>query len=162
MSIDHTQSDSLPLLWSRILRPSHRTLPEQLVGLGIYLLLCLGVQFFSGRAPGWVETILSTLYFLSLAFGMWALWRRYSLRTLRWELPIFLAQFLFQAAGSLSSLVLHQQLLTLVALLLLWSNTLLAALLFWKKERLSGSLLFFPVLWNFYLVGLNMVICSKP
>lgn len=162
MSIDQAQSASPPLPLGRFLRPSHRTRPEQLVGLGIYLLVCLAFEFLSGLASHY-SPILGTLYFISLALSMWSLWRRYSLRVLKLELSIFLAQFLFQMAWTFSFFVLQETLLALVALLLLWCNTLLATLLFWKKEPFSGWLLLFPIFWIFYLVGLNMVLCiSNP
>jgi tryptophan-rich sensory protein len=94
---------------------------------------------------------------------MWTLWRRYSLRTLKLELSVFIAQFAFQAVWSISHFFFHQTLLALVALLLLWCNILLATMLFWKKERLSGWLLLFPLAWIFYLVGVNMITCiSNP
>lgn len=159
MSIDQSQSDSLSLPWVRVLRPSHRTRPEQLVGLGIYLLIALGFEVFS-RLTG---EFLGTLYFICLALSMWTLWRRNSLHVLKLELSLFLSQFAFQMAWCISSFVLQEELLALVSLLLLFSNTLLATLLFWKKERLSGILLLFPLFWIFYLVGLNMVLCiSNP
>ncbi|HSX11139.1 MAG TPA: tryptophan-rich sensory protein [Chlamydiales bacterium] len=170
MSIDHSQPDSLQLPGFRILRQSHRTRPEQIVGLGIFLLISLGFQLIGGLSTQFYDILPSRLYAalcltysLSLAFGMWTLWRCYSLRLLKLELSVFLGQFLFQMVWSLSFFALHEMLLALVALLLLWSNTLLSLLLFWKKEKLSGGLFLFPLLWIFYLVGLNMVICiSKP
>lgn len=170
MSIDQSQPDSLLLPGLRFLRQSHRTRPEQIVGLGIYLLICFGFELLGGLAGPFYQTTpdpvfnsLCTIYYAFLAFGMWTLWRRYSLRVLKLELSVFLGQFLFQMIWSVSFFALHEALLALVALLLLWSTTLLAALLFWKKERLSGSLLLFPLLWIFYLVGMNMVICiSNP
>lgn len=147
MSVDQ----SLPLT-SRI--PSHRTRAEQVVGLGLYLLLSLGAFLMSK---------IGILYFLFLSLSMWTLWRRHSLRVLKLELSVFLSQFLFQAAWSLSYFAMHETLLSLVILLLLWCNTLLAALLFWKKEPLSGLLLLFPLIWIFYLVAQNMVTCiSNP
>jgi len=166
MSVDQSQQDSHSLTSVRFLRPSHRTRPEQLVGLGIYLILCLGFQLLGGWLAQFsnpVYTLLCAAYFLSLGLSMWSLWRRNSLRVLKLELSLFLAQFLFQMLWCLSFFVLQQTLLALVAILLLWSLTLLAGLLFWKKERLSGALLLFPICWVFYLVGLNMVICiSNP
>lgn len=154
MTIDQSQTDSIIFSLGR---SSHRTRPEQIVGLGIYLLICLGFQIISGLTTNF----LGTLYFLSLGFGMWTLWRRYSLRVIKLELSVFLAQFFFQIAWSVSFFAIEQSLLALVALLLLWFNTLLASLLFWKKERFSGLLFLFPLIWIFYLVGLNMVTCMS-
>lgn len=152
MSIDQIQSNAIS--WARILRPSHRTLPEQIVGLGIYLLISLGFEV-SCRLT---TDFLGTLYFICLGLSMWSLWRRYSLRVLKFELSIFLSQFFFQGVWSLSYFLLHQELLSLVTLLLLWCNTLLAVLLFRKKDPLSCWLLFFPLVWTFYLSAQNMIL----
>lgn len=159
MTIDQSQRSSLSLF---CVKPSHRTGPEQLVGLGIYLLIGFGFEVLSFFTTEF-SVFFCTLYFLCISFSMWNLWRLYSLRVLKLELSLFLANFLFQMAWSFSFFHLQVMLLALVALLLLWCNTLVATLLFWKKERLSGGLLLFPLLWIFYLVGLNMVKCiSNP
>lgn len=155
MTIRESQSESLALSFGK---PSHRTRPEQFVGLGIYLSIALGFEAIS-KLPA---QLMGTLYFISLGLGMWALWRRYSLRVLKLELSTFLAQFFFQIAWSLS-FTFEQSLLALVTLLLLWCNTLLATLLFWKKEKISGILYLFPLIWIFYLAIMNMGICiSNP
>ncbi len=156
MTIHESQSESVPF---PVGRSSHRTRPEQLVGLGIYLLLSFGFEIVSGLTT----QFLATFYALFLALGMWALWRKFSLRVLKLELSVFLAQFLLQIGWSVSQFVLKQSLLGLVALLLLTCNTLLAALLFWKKERISGLLYGFPLIWVFYLAFSNMIACiSNP
>jgi hypothetical protein len=154
MTLDPAPSESL--IFS-LKQSSHRTRPEQIVGLGIYLSLCIGFETISRLTTNFF----GTFYFISLALGMWTLWRRYSLRILKLELSVFLAQFVFQVIWSLSFFLLEQLLLALVALLLLWCNTLLAALLFWKKERISGLLYFFPLIWVFYLVAQNMLACMS-
>lgn len=156
MTIDQTQSDSLSISRGQFLRPSHRTLAEQIVGLSIYLLICIGLE----ALLNFKDQLWGTLYYLALALSMWTLWRRYSLRVLKLELSTFVAQLILQIAWSLSY---QEKLLSLVALLLLWCSTLLAALLFWKKGRLSGGILLFPLVWIFYHAGLNMITCiSNP
>lgn len=147
MTIHEQQSESFPYAFGK---PSHRTRPEQLVGLGIYISISLAFQFLSGLST----QRLSTPYSLFLALGMWALWRRYSLKVLKLELSLFLAQFLFQMAWRFS-----QPFFVLVALLLLTSNTLVTSLLFWKKEKTSGILYLFPLFWVFYLACVNMISC---
>jgi hypothetical protein len=136
---------------------SHRTVPEQGVGLGIYLLLSFGI----GAISGLPRDFLGSLYFLFLALGMWSLWRRYSLRVLKFELSAFLAQFFFQITWSISFFILGQTLLALVSLLLLWITTLVTLLLFWKKEWISGVFFLFPMIWIFYLAGASMLSCMS-
>lgn len=133
-------------------RPSHRTRPEQLVGLGIYLSVSFGFLLISGLNT----QFLSIFYALFLSLGMWALWRRFSLRVLKLELSVFLAQFVFQLGWRLD-----QPPLVLVSLLLLNTTTLVALLLFWKKERSAAALYIFPLLWVFYMACLNMIHCIK-
>lgn len=156
MSINQSQSEVALLARASLLKPSHRTRPEQCVGLGIFLLICLAFEALSA-------TPLSPygLWALSLTASIWTLWRRYSIRVLKLELAVFFAQFLFQVSWNCSFFYFHEMLLALVALLLLWCNTLLAAVLFWKKERISSLLLLFPLVWIFYLAGLNMMICLR-
>lgn len=137
---------------------SHRTLPEQLVGLGIYLAIGSGLSALSG-----LFTSSSFIYGLFLSLGMWSLWRKFSLRVLKLELSLFLAQFVLQFAWSASLFLAHQSLLALVALLLLSCNTLVATLLFWQKQRYAGFFYLFPLLWVSYLTCMNMISCiSNP
>jgi len=157
MTIDD-RSQREPLLVQKIpfLGISHRTKGEQGVGFGIFLALSLGIETLAS-----LPSSSYGIWGLSLALSIWSLWRRYSLRVIKLELSVFLSQFIFQIASSVTFFLFNQILLTLVSLLLLWCSTLLTALLFWKKERLSSLLLFLPLLWVFYLVGLNMVICMR-
>lgn len=183
MSIDHSQPDALSVSPFRLFKPSHRTRPEQIVGFSIFLLVSFSFEllnrwivsfsFYSDwyrsltLAPwafkSWPYTPLWAGYHLLLGLAMWTLWRRFSLRTLKLELSIFLAQFVFQTAWCSSFFLLQETLLALVGLILLLCNTILLALLFWKKEKLSGQLLIPPFFWVFYMMGINMAVCiSNP
>lgn len=183
MSIDHSQPEVLFPARPCFFKPSHRTRPEQVVGLSMFLLVSLATEallrwILSFTFPGpwflaldqapwamknWPASSLWTGYHILLSLAMWTLWRRYSLRKLKLELSLFITQFALQTFWTLSFFLLQETLLALIALLLLLSNTLLSSLLFWKKERLSGQLLILPLVWIFYLMGINMVICiSNP
>ncbi|PIS02890.1 MAG: hypothetical protein COT85_02335 [Chlamydiae bacterium CG10_big_fil_rev_8_21_14_0_10_42_34] len=155
MTIDHYKSDSLVPYWGQIFKPSHRTRPEQLLGLGIYLSISLSIELLGGLTTHF----LGIIYSISLGLSMWSLWRRYSLRVLKLELSLFLAQFIFQLTWCLSYFGANQMLFSLVTLILLWSNTLMAALLYWKKDRLASFCLLYPLILVFFLVGTNMVTC---
>lgn len=148
MTIREHQSD-LSFSYDRL---KSRTRPEQVVGLGIYLLVSFGFMLISGLN----NQYLSIPYALLLSLGMWSLWRKFSLRILKLELSVFLAQFFFQLGWRLET-----ALLVLVSSLLLTTITLLATLLFWKKERAAGLLYLFPLLWVFYLACRNMFECIK-
>jgi tryptophan-rich sensory protein len=147
------------------LSSSHRTIPEQLVGLGIYLLasflLFASLRFFpfpSAAISDLTYQILSFTHLLSWGVSMWLLWRAHSLRKSKLELSLFLAQFLFLISWCITCST-GAMLLAMAVLLLLWCNTLIAAVLYWKKEKISGVFLVFPILWIFYLAVLNMLLC---
>ncbi len=152
MTIDQTRLDLHPPSLGKVLKKSHRTRPEQAVGLGIYLSIALGFQIAFPLGGHFFGVFCSIL----LSLSMWTLWRFFSLRALKLELSIFLLHFLLQ---TMSFFALQKILLELVVLLLLWCNLLMAILLFWKKERLSGIFLLYPVIWIFYLIGMNMMQC---
>lgn len=159
MSIEQSQFEPAQIPLNSFLKPTHRTKAEQWVGLGIFLSISLGIQLI-GMGSNALLTALNSSF---LAFAMWTLWRSHSLRILKLELSLFLAQIFFQVSWNISHFVLHEMLLALVLILLLCFNTLIAALLFWRKERLAGALFLFPLAWGFYLAGLNMVTCiSNP
>ncbi len=151
MSVQRTESSA----W--LSTKSHRTGPEQLVGLGIYLAISLAFELGTQITTHFW----GTLYFFFMALSMWILWRSHSLRLLKLELSLYLSQFFFQTAWSVSYFLLDEPLLSLVSLLLLATSTLLSGLLFWKKEPLSGALLLFPFLWTFYLAGVYMITCMR-
>jgi hypothetical protein len=152
MSIEQSQREALPSLF----KSSHRTLAEQSVGLGILLLLCSVTCLFVKRlAP------LSGLSALLYAVSFWTLWRRNSLRLLKLELTLFIAQIALNVGWVVTFFFLQHKLLALFVLLLLWCNTLLMTILYWKKERLAGFALSLPSLWVFYLLWLNIVVCMN-
>ena len=149
MSIESQPDPFTPF---RFLRASHRTIPEQAFGLAIFFLLSVGLGFV---------THFAVPYSICLALSMWTLWRRYSLRILKLELSLFLAQFFFQTIWSLSFYTFREGLLSLAAILLLWCTTLVATFLYWRKERLSGGILIPVLVWGFYLVGLNYMLSMR-
>ena len=171
MPIKPSNLDSVSLSGSKGLKPSHRTRPEQGVGLALFLFICLGfaalaIWLGKSEAPDMsrARAIASSeaawlSYYALLALSVWTLWRRFSLRVLKLEATAFFAQFVFQTGWCVSFFTIGETLPALALLLILFCNHLLTALLFWKKERVSGQLLFLPIIWIFYLMGVNMVTC---
>ncbi len=162
------------------IRSSHRSIPEQLVGLGIYLIMSFGFYLLHGwfiafsTGSLWVAksipflpegnglaSPLMTLYFIFLSLSMWVLWRRTSLKRLKLELSLFLSLLSLMALWSFSFFVLQESLLGLVSVLLASCTIVLTAILFWKKERLASLLLSIPFFWVFYLSSLTMYVCTK-
>ncbi|HEX2583317.1 MAG TPA: TspO/MBR family protein [Chlamydiales bacterium] len=159
------------------LNSSRRTLAEQTVGLGIialgsFLFAVLEMTFFregsqwvaSLNIPFWKFSDSYTFLALtavhsSLALSFWILWRSFSLRVLKLELSLFLSMFVLESIWGLSLFKGHETLPALFTLLLWMSTEVLLAVLFWKKEKIAGMLFFFPLLWIFYLISTNMVLC---
>lgn len=161
----------------RVTSSNRRSFPEQIVGLGI-ITLCsfffavLSILFFGQESewytalhrPAWsIGSSWSSIFFSSvhaiLALSFWIIWRRHSLRTLKLELSIFLAGFFLEALWSASLYRIHQLLPSLIALLLWMCGAIVLSALFWKKDKLSGKILLFPLLWILYLISINMMLC---
>lgn len=175
MSLEHI-APSNRLTW---LKPTYRTLPEQMVGLAIFLTISFSLYLLKQwmipfslngnwyktlvQAPwvihGWPETPLWSCYHFLLPLSIWTLWRRISFFKLKLELSVFLAQLLFQGLWILSFFYFREPLLSLTALLFLCFSTLLSILLFGRKERAVKFLLIPSFLWIFYIMGINMTIC---
>ncbi len=150
MMIEYSQHK--PLSLSRWIKPSHRTFPEQAIGLAIFLIISLAFELLSrwliqvSWQTDWALQIFSThsaltmavyhpfwiVYHILAACAIWNLWRRNSLRILKLELSLFLFQFFLSVAWSLSFFILQEVLLAMAALLFLCSNTILAAPIYWK------------------------------
>ncbi len=156
---------------------SRRTFAEQTVGLGIialgsFLFAALEMTFFteesqwlaSMKTASWAFSDSYNLLALgavhgSLALSFWTLWRSVSLRSLKLELSLFLSMFVLESIWGLSLFKGHETLLALLALLLWMSLDVILAVLFWKKEKIAGAFFFFPLIWTFYLISTNMVLC---
>jgi tryptophan-rich sensory protein len=67
--------------------------------------------------------------------------------------------FVLESIWGLSLFKGHETLPSLFVLLLWMSTDVLLAILFWKKEKVAGGLFFLPLIWIFYLISTNMVLC---
>lgn len=161
------------------LKPTYRTLAEQMVGLAIFFTLSFALYLMKAsmtltllsgswyntlvQAPwairDWIQTPLWIGYHVLVPLSIWILWRRISFYKLKVEISAFLAQFVFQALWILTFFYFKETLLSLTALLFLCFNTLLCILLFSKKEKAVKFLLIPSFVWIFYVMGINMAIC---
>ncbi len=85
------------------------------------------------------------------AISFWALWRSHSLHSLKFELCLYLNQFVLSALWTASIFFWQQPLLSLIALLLQTVATLLCTLVFWRRERISGQWMALSLAWQSYL-----------
>lgn len=161
------------------LKPTYRTLPEQIVGLSIFLSVSFAIFLFNKwmgsfglpsnwsnalvKTPwvihNWTDTHIWACYHILVPLSIWMLWRRFSFYTLKPEISIFLTQLGFQILWGVSFFFFQESLLSLFALLFLLCNTLLCVLLFRKKEKGARLLLIPTFFWVFYIMGINMTIC---
>lgn len=161
----------------QVLKLRGRSLPEQLIGLGIItfislsfavlntFLMDIGNSWYATlRCASWslsteVHTVCSTAAYLALAFSFWSIWRLYSLRKLHLELSLFLAAFFFGGLWSVSLYVIHEPLLALVAILLWMSEIIGLTALFWRKEKSAGYFGLVTLCWTLYLLSTTIMLC---
>lgn len=142
-----------PFLLKRLIGKSHRTKPEQFVGL----FLCLFLAFLASIVIGLGKGLGAGLFPYCLSFSMWLIWRLFSLKSLKIELFALLLSFVLQASWFVNHFLFQADFLALFSLLLLFSNLLLCILLFGKKEKLAGVFLAYPLFWTLYLIGTQML-----
>ncbi len=163
MTID--QSRERPITW---FKPSHRSLAEQAVGASIFLTLSwasrlsfgflyIDPELFASQnvllfKPAWM------IYHFLAACSIWMLWRRYSLKVLKLELVLFLFQ-LALLAGWATSFYFQGPLVALASIIFLNCGAVLSALLYWKKEQMAGQFTILQLMWIFYVMVINMLVC---
>lgn len=104
---------------------------------------------------------LFALLFLSFILLFYKIWPRSPLFKLTLEPFILIGQLLLQVAWILSLFFFDGSVVSVMFLLLLWSNTLFAVLLYWKREGFSGYIANFPMLLlgTIYFVSLGALTC---
>ena len=141
-------------------KTSHRSRPEQLVGLAIYLVLSAALLLINSWITHDKGPLLGCIVFYTAAAGgAWTLWRRHSIRTLALEMSLYLSQFPLQMLWALSFFLWGQTLPALMLGLLQTMAALLAMLAFWRKDRLSGQWMLLPLLLSLCAVCINLEIC---
>lgn len=127
------------------LKPTYRTIPEQLVGFSIFLTVSFAVYFF---ASVWI------IYHLLIPASIWLVWRRHSIFTLKLEMTLFITQLAFEIFYTLAK----NPLLSLFAILFLLSNTIVCILLYRKKEKLVQFFLIPVLAWVLAITAWKMVL----
>ena len=137
----------------------YRTQYEQVVGLGIIAFGSLFFTYLNHLLIAAQNLPIALAIHASLAISFWLLWKVESLRRLKLELCLFLTVFVFEASWFLSFYLLHQQLLALGFILMWMTNLLLLTALFWKKDKMAGLTLSIVLIWTFYLLSTNIMLC---
>lgn len=172
------KSENLGIPFRSLFGKSHRSQKEQIVGLILFILIYVFLLVLNhalmndpnlkslaqklpsgfnewGFIPIWV-----TIYAFSI-IGIWGLWRKCSLRTLKLEISLLLASLFLNFSWYLLFFLFSEVFLALVDLLLLSCTLLLTIIVFWKKETLS-AILFLPfLLWVLFMGSMNMLLCMS-
>ena len=159
---------------SGMTRPAPRTRSRDLLGLGGFVLLCLGISALGGwvtassvdtwyqalqkppfNPPDWLFAPVWTLLYLMIAISGWRAWRRPAQDGRRAAMTAYAAQLALNLAwsgvffgGGLIGPALAVILLLLVAI---GVNTAL----FWRADRLAGWLLLPYAAWVAFAAALN-------
>lgn len=140
-------------------RPSHRSLGEQIVGLGLFMILSLLILaglVWTEPNPSSLIRFGWTLYHLFCPVAMWMVWRRFSMRTHKVEFTIFFLQFIFEIGWLLALFGPTNPLLAVTLLFLFFCNALLSSLFVWKKERIASGAFGALALWIFWNIALTL------
>lgn len=172
------QQDILPSESFDLLRPSHRTFGEQILGFFIYLLVAFALfatEFTLSAKSLWILKLNHPPWVLSqwttssiwafyqgfIALSMWLLWRRHSLKKLKLELALYINQIVDQIFWIFSIFYFQEPLLALVFSLFLWFMQLIALPLYWKKEKSAALSLAICHLWSLYILAVHMALCIR-
>lgn len=154
-------------------KPTYRTLPEQLLGLSIFLCLSFA-SFFHTTWMGafglpislhsfwllsnWASSPFWAVYHLLVPASIWVVWRRFSIYTLKLEVSLFLTQLSFQFLWCITLFFYHEPLLSLFFLLFQLCNLTLCFFLYGKKEKIAQPLLIPAFMWILYITAINMAL----
>jgi|GEM_PF-6906745 len=152
----------------------YRTIPEQLTGLFILLLLTLTIFVFAYNISSYTELTCKPLFrwfgfsdchriFSSVvslnSFSFWLIWRKTSLRTLKLEAIFLSVLYSLFLLWKIAFLILQNSLLSLTLLLFLGMLNVMLMALYWKKEKLSVYLLIPSLIWITYISWNNLSLC---
>ncbi|MEN9654588.1 MAG: TspO/MBR family [Chlamydiota bacterium] len=181
MTIDQSQPEPFLFPTDPWLKPSHRTWPEQAMGLALFLGAGFGIQSLSfwiaslAHSDEWFHHLYQAQWAISnwpysplwivnafcLAFPLWLIWRRTTFWSMILEVSVWSVQCLLQIGWYLCFFVFQETLVALFGLLLYWCSVLVAPFLYGRTQRHAKWWIAFPCLWVFYILALNMVICSN-
>lgn len=166
---------------SRMAGPAPRTRSRDLLGLGAFVLLCLGISAFGGwvtsgsvdtwyqalqkppfNPPDWLFAPVWTLLYLMIALSGWRVWRSPAHAGRRAAMTAYAAQLALNLAWSVVFFGGRMIGLALAVILLLLAAIIVNAALFSRADRLAAWLLApyaawvaFAALLNFALWRLN-------
>jgi benzodiazapine receptor len=149
----------------------------QVIGLFVFLILCLGVGALGGMAtapeiagwyatlnkpswnpPAWIFGPVWTTLYLMMAASAWLIWRQGGMQKNRLQLSVFACQLLLNLAWSWIFFSMHQIGGAAAEIVVLWVSILLTAILFAKKSKLAAALLLPYLCWVSFATILNFTL----
>ncbi len=112
----------------------------------------------SWNPPGWIFGPVWTALYAMMAIAAWMVWRRGRFAGRRLALSLFLMQLLFNALWSPLFFGLHNPLMALLDIVLLWLALLATMIAFWKVRPLAGALLVPYLVWVSFAATLNFAL----
>ena len=149
--------------------------PKSAGGLGVFLTVCLGTEFFGGlltspairsgwygslqkpvfNPPAWVFGPVWTALFLLMAVSAWLVWEKAHEKPVKIPLVLFYAQLLLNVTWSGLFFGMGRPGLAFAEILVLWTLIAVVTVLFFRVRRTAG-LLFVPYLaWVSFALMLN-------
>lgn len=150
---------------------------RDLLGLGVFLALCLGVSAIGGwvtahsvgtwyqtlqkpsfNPPNWVFAPVWGLLYVLIAVAGWRVWRIRGLASARAAIAAYLAQLALNLAWSLLFFGGRMIGIALAEIVLLLAAISVTAVLFWRIDRVAGWLLVPYAAWVAFAGVLNLAL----
>lgn len=152
------------------------TRTKQIVGLGLWLIVCFVVAAIGGAAsiqagpfyeqlarPTWAppSSIFGpawTVLFALMGVAAWLVWRAADSRAVRVPITLFLVQLVFNALWSWLFFRWHRGALAFADIVLLGALIVATLIAFWRISRLAGALLIPYLAWVIFASALNYAV----
>ena len=148
---------------------------QSAVGLGVFLIACLGAEVVGGlltspsirsgwydalrkpafNPPEWIFGPVWTFLFLTMAVSAWLIWKQAADSPVRFPLVLFFLQLLLNVTWSGLFFGLRRPGLALMELVVLWILILIVMILFYRLHRFAGLLMSPYFAWVSFAVVLN-------
>ena len=147
------------------------------LGLTAWLCLCLGVGLSGSyfQSAQWYQVLIKphwappadvyapvwTLLYLLMGVAAWLVWKNYGFRRARTALSVFFLQLVLNALWTPAFFGLHNMVLALGLLILLWIALVFNIVLFAKIHRVAALLLLPYIAWVTSAGALNIVLIQS-
>ena len=154
-----------------------RTRGNELLGLGAFVALCLGISAIGGwitaesvgtwyrtlqkpvfNPPDWVFAPVWSVLYLMIAVAGWRVWRSHGMAGVRFAMTAYAVQLALNLAWSFLFFGGRMIAVALAEIVLLFAAIILNAVLFWRIDRVAGWLLAPYAAWVAFAGVLNLAL----